>query len=225
MPHILLTAVLLLGQVDGLPPLGGARPASYYPEPNAAQGIVQPAAHESPATSWTSDRANSLSGRAPLPLTRPSAAGEGEAASRAPPSAGRSIVTVVSSLAIVLGLFFAAAWLMRRGAPAGSTALPSEVVQVLGRAALSAKQQMQLVRIGDKLVLLAVWAGGGADADRNHRPRGSRTAGRRLRGEPQHQRHAIIPAGAVTVGQRTGGRRVLRTRRTARGGNACLSSC
>jgi flagellar biosynthetic protein FliO len=70
------------------------------------------------------------------------------------------VTTVVSGLAIVLGLFFAFVWLARKGAPSAAAALPSEVVQVLGRASLAPRQQMQLVRIGDKLLLVAVTATG-----------------------------------------------------------------
>lgn len=93
---------------------------------------------------------------APLPLARSSSqSGEGPGR-RPPPSTGRTLTTVVSSLAIVLGLFFVFVWVMRRGAPHAPGALPSEVVQVLGRAALTPRQQMQLVRVGDKLLLVAV---------------------------------------------------------------------
>jgi len=60
----------------------------------------------------------------------------------------------------VLGLFFGVAWLMRRNVPQGGGALPSDVVQVLGRAPLAGKQQMYLVRVGEKLVLVSLGAGG-----------------------------------------------------------------
>ncbi len=72
----------------------------------------------------------------------------------------RALATVLSSLAIVLGLFFAVVWFTRRALPAAATSLPSEVVESLGRAPLSGRQQMQLVRVGNKLVLLSVTATG-----------------------------------------------------------------
>ncbi|MEZ6114147.1 MAG: flagellar biosynthetic protein FliO [Pirellulaceae bacterium] len=70
-----------------------------------------------------------------------------------------TLITVSSSLAIVLGCFLLFVWLMRRIGPRGSTTLPRAAVEVLGRAALDARQQLQLVRVGSKLLLLAVSPG------------------------------------------------------------------
>jgi flagellar biogenesis protein FliO len=67
-----------------------------------------------------------------------------------------SLVAIGSSLAVVLGLFFVVAWVMRRAAPGGSAPLPKEAVEVLGRAPLSNREQMHLVRCGSKLLLVAV---------------------------------------------------------------------
>ena len=64
--------------------------------------------------------------------------------------AGRSIGWVV------LGLFAIIVWLARRVGPKGNAALPEKVVETLGRAPLSGRQQMHLVRVGNKLLLLAV---------------------------------------------------------------------
>jgi flagellar biogenesis protein FliO len=78
----------------------------------------------------------------------------------AAPSAAPAIVSMLGSLAIVLGLFFGLVWFMRRGLPKGSRIVPSEVVEVVGRAPLAARQQMHVVRFGPKLVLVSVSAGG-----------------------------------------------------------------
>jgi flagellar biogenesis protein FliO len=67
-----------------------------------------------------------------------------------------SLVTVASSLGVVLGLFLVVAWAMRRTVPGGSVVLPSEVVEVLGRAALAGKTQVHLVRCGSKLLLVSL---------------------------------------------------------------------
>lgn len=72
------------------------------------------------------------------------------------PSSSTSITTVVASLAVVLGLFFVVAWCLRRGMPQSMSRLPSEVVEQLGRAPLSGKQNMHLLRVGGKLVLVAI---------------------------------------------------------------------
>jgi flagellar biogenesis protein FliO len=59
----------------------------------------------------------------------------------------------------VLALFLCVAWFMRRGLPAGTALLPSEVVEVLGRAPLAGRQQMQLIRCGNKLLLVCLSVG------------------------------------------------------------------
>jgi flagellar biogenesis protein FliO len=43
---------------------------------------------------------------------------------------------------------------MRKISPSGNRQLPTEVVQVLGRMPFGVKEQLQLVRLGNKLVLL-----------------------------------------------------------------------
>jgi flagellar biogenesis protein FliO len=68
----------------------------------------------------------------------------------------RTAVTVVGSLGAVLGLFFLLAWAMRRGAPGAIGLLPCEALEVLGRAPLAGRQQVHLVRLGSKLVLVSV---------------------------------------------------------------------
>jgi flagellar biogenesis protein FliO len=74
----------------------------------------------------------------------------------AAPTPSAAIGTVVSSLAIVLALFAGLVWLTRRMAPTGSQALPKEAVELLGRAPLAGRQTMQLVRIGNRLLLVAI---------------------------------------------------------------------
>jgi flagellar biogenesis protein FliO len=88
-----------------------------------------------------------------VPLARPGASDD-RAASGLPP-----LATAAGSLAIVLALFFVTAWVLRRGAPQAALSLPRDVVEVLGRAPLPGKQQVHLLRCGQKLLL--VWAGAG----------------------------------------------------------------
>ncbi len=76
-----------------------------------------------------------------------------EKSSGAPRTLG-AIVTVAISLAVVLGLFWLCAWLMRRGMPSNAKRLPNEVVEVLGRAPLAGRQQMHVLRFGNKLLLV-----------------------------------------------------------------------
>jgi flagellar biogenesis protein FliO len=71
-----------------------------------------------------------------------------------------AMITVGGSLAIVLGLFFIVAWTMRKTAPRGSLLLPKEVFEILGRAPLGARQQVQLLRCGNKLLLVSITPNG-----------------------------------------------------------------
>ncbi len=64
--------------------------------------------------------------------------------------------TVGGSLSIVLGLFLVVAWAMRKAAPRGAMVLPKEVFEILGRARLGARQQVQLLRCGSKLLLVSI---------------------------------------------------------------------
>jgi flagellar biogenesis protein FliO len=101
---------------------------------------------------------------APLPLSRSNLAqplsavadsDEAEATAGGMPGM-ESLLTVAGSLGIVMGLFMVTMWCLRRGMPKSTRALPSEVVEILGRAPLAGKQQMHLIRFGSKLVLAAV---------------------------------------------------------------------
>jgi flagellar biogenesis protein FliO len=76
------------------------------------------------------------------------------------PTPSSALTTVAGSLALVLGLFLVIAWCTRRFSPAGATILPKEAVELLGRTSLAARQQAHLVRIGNKLLLVAISPGG-----------------------------------------------------------------
>jgi flagellar biogenesis protein FliO len=71
-----------------------------------------------------------------------------------------AIYTVLSALAIVVGTFLACAWMLKRGARTTATVLPADVVSVLGRVPLAARQFAQLLRVGNKLVLVSLMPGG-----------------------------------------------------------------
>jgi flagellar biogenesis protein FliO len=66
------------------------------------------------------------------------------------------IVTAGTALGVVLGIFVLAAWLMKRSLPASQRAVPEEVATVIGRVPLAGKQMAQLVKVGPKLVLVAL---------------------------------------------------------------------
>ena len=76
------------------------------------------------------------------------------------PGGVQSLVTVVVSLAVVLGIFSLVVWALRRASPGGLGTLPAEAFEVLGRAALANRQQVHLLRCGNKLLLVSVTATG-----------------------------------------------------------------
>lgn len=72
-----------------------------------------------------------------------------------------SLTTAGGGLAVVVGLFLAFAWFVKGGAAKPTGALPADAFAVLGRSPLSSQSTAHLVRLGNKLVLVAV-AGDGA---------------------------------------------------------------
>jgi flagellar biogenesis protein FliO len=97
-----------------------------------------------------------------------SATGDGQSLSdgiksRLPASFSKldSLTTAGAGLAIVVGLFFVCMWLLRRssGAKHGGV-LPNEAFAVLGRAPLTPQSFAQLLRVGNKLILVAISADG-----------------------------------------------------------------
>ncbi|QDS95853.1 Flagellar biosynthesis protein, FliO [Roseimaritima multifibrata] len=66
------------------------------------------------------------------------------------------LATVISSLAIVLGLFAALVWVWRRGGGSTLGGLSKEAFQVIGRSPLAPRQNMVLVRCGRRVLVLAV---------------------------------------------------------------------
>ncbi len=73
-----------------------------------------------------------------------------------PTTAGNMGMVVVSSLAIVLGLFFLVVWLSRRAFPRATAPLSTEVLEIIGRSPLAARHQLQLIRLGHRLLLVSV---------------------------------------------------------------------
>jgi len=169
LPTTLAIALLATGQAGDTAPsvtIGiseGGLPTSgpdmgYNAGPNQGAAIASvPERHRLPPVRLAKHEETDVadeSGAAPRRLPRP---GTGQSSSESQQSITptSSLFTVGTSLAVVLGLFFAATWFMRRTAPRGSLAAPEEVLEVLGRVPLPGKQQLQVVRFGSKLVLLA----------------------------------------------------------------------
>jgi flagellar protein FliO/FliZ len=71
-----------------------------------------------------------------------------------------SMVTVCGCLGVVLGIFLLIAWIFRRAAPQSLARLPSEAFEVLGRAPLAGRQNVHLLRCGNKLLLVSITPSG-----------------------------------------------------------------
>jgi flagellar biogenesis protein FliO len=70
-------------------------------------------------------------------------------------STTQTVVTVLGSLGVVLGLFLLTMWLFRGSASKAGQLLPTEVVEPLGRTLVAKGEQLQLFRFGRKLVLVS----------------------------------------------------------------------
>ncbi|QDT69761.1 Flagellar biosynthesis protein, FliO [Planctomycetes bacterium MalM25] len=68
----------------------------------------------------------------------------------------RTLTATGGGVAITVGLVLSFTWLLRSMMPKSARPLPRDVVEVLGRAPLGGKQTTQLVRVGSKLVLVAI---------------------------------------------------------------------
>lgn len=119
------------------------------PRPPAGTG------RDSASSGDTSAESAPPSERERIPLERPGSP-QDPAASTASQSGVATAVTTAGGLVLVLGLFLAFAWLMRRVSPKSMHRIPGEAVEVLGRAPLNNRQQLCLIRCGGKLILVAV---------------------------------------------------------------------
>jgi flagellar biogenesis protein FliO len=144
-----------VGLVPGRSAVG---PAGFGASP-VAGGPVS-VAGEAATASGEIDGGVSLSprgSRAAIPLSSPGGSDPKEKQRDGRVSA---VITAASSLALVLGIFLLVASGMRRLAPPGSGVLPTEAFEVLGRAPVASRQQVHLLRCGNKLILVSVTPAG-----------------------------------------------------------------
>ena len=66
------------------------------------------------------------------------------------------IISMGGCLAVVLGVFFVLAWVMKRATPQRGGLLPTEVFEKLGSVPYTSKMQLHLFRLGGKLILASV---------------------------------------------------------------------
>jgi flagellar biogenesis protein FliO len=122
------------------------------PERNVAASAVQPASY----TSSPSGSSPSIDGKkAKAPIELKSRSKESSGSVDKPKSTWAAGLSMFFSLLIVLSLFLLIAWLFRKSQPGAFVRLPTGVVQVMGRTAMAPRQQVYVVRFGNKLLLIS----------------------------------------------------------------------
>ncbi len=191
-------------------------------EPATIQDVVVPAAELRPATEHppaeASDPNRRTLGRRRLEVPSGSAAppDEGQPAAERTGPRATPLTTIAGGLAIALGLFLLLVWVCRKAMPRSASRLPLEAVEVLGKAVLTPKQSIHLVRVGNKLVLLSLSPGGvealteitdAAEVEQvlaACQRRGAHSATAEFR-QVLHQYHAAgVPTGAASALPQTG---------------------
>jgi flagellar biogenesis protein FliO len=136
------------------------RPAQFVTTDDSSEASEVPAASiESSSRRGEASDATPTGGSAPLKLAKKKDRSSADP-KKPRPSPEQSLRTIGGSLAVVIALVLGMALLFRKVQPKGAGALPLEVIEVLGRSTLTKGQNLQLVRIGGKLVLLCVTAHG-----------------------------------------------------------------
>src|SRR5688500_18489811 len=155
-----MTAALAAAAGDARPGVAGAGVGAEAPVP-------APAPSPTPAPADGGGRRLGLGGKyADTPVRQKPAADEprrtapAEAANAvttvpAKPSAAGEAARVCAALAAVLGLIFFLRWAARRLYKVPVTGRPSGAVQVLSRTVLSPKQQLVLLQVGKRVLVVA----------------------------------------------------------------------
>lgn len=127
-------------------------PATYEQPIKDKRGLAAEPIPTNESTSAKSDLADK-----PLPLVRTQLP---NAPATTTTPTDRPVLKTVGSLAVVMGIFAVAVYFLRRtNGPTGQM-LPPEVLKVLGRVSLNNRHYVQLLRLGDRLLLIAVSASG-----------------------------------------------------------------
>lgn len=151
---VICLSFTLLAQAPNLPAESNPAPESSHPlrffTPGESSDTRPAATHDLDQSRPTQQQA--------LPLRKPSRVRNSTSEQLPASTRGstRAMTTVLSALFIVLAAFFLVVWLTRSANKRRWSPLPTEAVQVLGRAPLAGRQWMQLVQVGNKLVMLSV---------------------------------------------------------------------
>jgi flagellar biogenesis protein FliO len=135
----------------------GQLPVRFEPSTHRNRGgVVQASAFEPVAEETKPSQLAPAKSEKTLTLSPPS----GDSRPQRTPGSTQSLITLGGSLAIVVGLFLLVAWVMKRGMPKSASLLPREALEVLGRAPLTGKHYVHLLRCGNKMLLVSVTVAG-----------------------------------------------------------------
>jgi flagellar biogenesis protein FliO len=127
------------------------------PDPTVARPVANQGIDVNAMSGSNVDTADPLHSRLPGPRQTGQQNAPTEGLSRgAYNMAGRSLLQTGIALLVVLALLFVCVWFVKRAAPRALQALPKESIEVLGNAPLHGKQHLKLIRVGNRLLLLAV---------------------------------------------------------------------
>lgn len=146
-------------------PRNSAATSPTYPTQNnqiRQDTAVQQASFTTPTLPSSSDTSsltsNTKTARTGIPLKPPTKDIQDLAPSRSS-SSWTSIISMVFSLILVIGIFLALSWIFRKTSPSAGSLLPKEVVEIIGRTPMANRQQLYVIRFGRKLVLVSQQVG------------------------------------------------------------------
>lgn len=160
---------------SGLRPSGPARinPSGQANSPQnlGPQNLSQPAnngaaVQHASATQTGSPQSQVVQANAEISRTQsrtplqPKSKSDDASSSKSNGGTAKMLVSIISSLVLVIGLFLGVALLYRKSISTTlGKGLPKNVVQVLGKTTIAPRQQLLLVRFGSKLVLVSMLQG------------------------------------------------------------------
>ena len=140
----------------GFPVLPAAATAPINDVPQASYANVQFSPTTTNLAPTPTQQAAAPSPSSKKSIAIPPRGSSNDKAQPRPASSVRALVSVATSLAIVLLMFFGVATLYKKSqASSGSTRLPSDVVQLLGRTTAGPRQSLVVLKFGSKLVLVS----------------------------------------------------------------------
>ena len=142
-----------------IPAARGRVPAKLRTGAESSASVESEAKHDDPQVRQAGYASDGSQGESRMPLA-PRSQNSRNVPRPAASGTSQMLATMISSLAVVLGLFMLLVWLVRRSLPRSSAGVPKEVVEVFGRATITPRQSVHVVRFGSKMLLLSITPSG-----------------------------------------------------------------